>query len=112
MNKYIVPVIIWANYDIKETKIKKMSANYLSAYIMKQAGLEMSPYQKFLYKLYKKLPVLNAMGCIDKKGNYYESGLDTEYHDLVKEYQIMQYNNLIDTKHTVNSFFYLKKKKQ
>ena len=112
MNKYIVPVIIWANYDIKETKIKKMSANYLSAYIMKQAGLEMSPYQKFLYKLYKKLPVLNAMGCIDKKGNYYESGLDTQYHDLVKEYQIMQYNNLIDTKHTVNSFFYLKKKKQ
>ena len=91
MNKYRTPFIIWANYDIKEKTIDKMSANYLSAYVMNEAGLETSPYQKFLLKLRKKLPVLTAMGCFD----------------MVKEYQILQYNNLIDTKHTVNSFFYL-----
>lgn len=51
MNKYRTPFIIWANYDIKETTIDKMSANYLSAYVMKEAGLETSPYQKFLLKL-------------------------------------------------------------
>ena len=49
------------------------------------------------------------MGVIDKEGNYYESGLDTPYRDMVKEYQILQYNNLVDTKHTVESFFYLPK---
>ena len=107
MNKYRTPFIIWANYDIKETTIDKMSANYLSAYIMKEAGLETSPYQKFLLKLRKKLPVLTAMGCFDKNGKYYESALESPYSDMVKEYQILQYNNLIDTKHTVNSFFYL-----
>lgn len=64
MNKYRTPFIIWANYDIKETTIDKMSANYLSAYIMKEAGLETSPYQKFLLKLRKKLPVLTGNGML------------------------------------------------
>ena len=105
--RYEVPYVIWANYDIKEKTIDKMSANYLSAYVMNEAGLETSPYQKFLLKLRKKLPVLTAMGCFDKKGKYYESALESPYSDMVKEYQILQYNNLIDTKHTVNSFFYL-----
>ena len=40
MNKYRTPFIIWANYDIKEKTIDKMSANYLSAYVMNEAGLE------------------------------------------------------------------------
>ena len=107
MKKYQTPFIIWANYDIKETTIDKMSANYLGAYVMQEAGLEMSPYQKFLMKLYEKLPVLNAMGAIDAEGNYYESAKETPYEDMVKEYQILQYNNLIDLDNTVESFFYL-----
>lgn len=107
MKKYQVPFIIWANYNIKETTIDKMSANYLGAYVMKEAGLKLSPYQQFLMKLYKDLPVLNAMGAIDKDGNYYESASDSPYKEMVNEYQIMQYNNLIDTKHMVESFFYL-----
>ena len=107
--KYQTPFIIWANYDIREATIGKMSANYLSAYVMKEAGLKISPYQQFLLDLRKDLPVLTAMGCLDKKGKYYESALDTPYADMVKEYQIMQYNNLIDTKHTVHSFFYVDK---
>ena len=107
MKKYQTPFIIWANYDIKETTIDKMSANYLGAYVMQEAGLEMSPYQKFLMKLYEKLPVLNAMGAIDAEGNYYESAKETPYEDMVKEYQILQYNNLIDLDNKVESFFYL-----
>ncbi len=112
MNKYRTPFVIWANYDIDETKIDKMSANYLSAYVMKEAGLSLSSYQKFLLKLRTKLPVFTAMGCYDKEGNYYESVQDSPYSDLVKEYQILQYNNLIDTKNTVNSFFYLEDKEK
>ena len=110
MKKYETPFIIWANYDIEESSIDAMSANYLGAYVMQEAGLKMSPYQKFLMKLYDKLPVLSAMGAIDSDGTYYESGLDSPYKDLVEEYQIFQYNNLIDTKKTVDSFFYLKEK--
>ena len=99
--------LIWANYDIKEETIDKMSANYLTAYVMTEAGLETSDYQKFLMDLYQKLPVISLMGCYDKNGNYYESATDSPYKDMVSEYKILQYNNLIDIKHTVNSFFYL-----
>ena len=112
LKKYQVPFIVWANYDIKEKTIDKMSANYLGAWVMKEAGLSISPYQEFLLDVRKELPVLNAMGCIDKDGKYYEIALDTPYKELVSEYQIMQYNNLIDTKNTVNSFFYLKDQKK
>ena len=108
MRKYQVPFVIWANYNIKETQLDKISANYLSAYVMKEAGLEMTPYQKFLLRLYEKLPVLTAMGTIDKDGKVYENALDSPYKDMVKEYQIMQYNNLIDTDNMVKSFFFLK----
>ena len=106
--KYQTPFIIWTNYDIKDTRIKAMSANYLGAYVMKEAGLKITPYQQFILDLREKLPVICSMGCLDKDGNYYKSGLDSPYSDLVKEYQILQYNNLIDTRNTVDSFFYPK----
>ncbi len=107
LKKYITPFIIWANYPIKKGNVEKMSANYLGAYVMTQAGLKTSPYQKFLMDLYEDLPVINAMGAVDSEGNYYKDGLDSPYKDRVKQYQILQYNNLIDTRHTVESFFYL-----
>ncbi len=107
MKKYQTPFIVWANYDIKEGEIDKMSANYLSAYVMEEAGLKTSAYQKFLLELYDDLPVISAMGAYDKDGNFYESPLESPYEDKVKEYQILQYNNLIDTDNTVESFFYL-----
>ena len=108
MKKYQVPFIIWTNYKIKSTTIDKMSANYLGAYVMQEAGLKLSPYQQFLMKLYKDVPVLSAMGTIDKDGNFYSSYEDSPYKDMITEYQILQYNNLIDTKHIVESFFYVK----
>ena len=54
--------------------------------------------------------MINAMGAIDSGGNYYKDVLDTPCKDMVKQYQILQYNNLIDTKHMVESFFYLPEK--
>lgn len=110
LKKYITPFIIWTNYPIRAEQIDRMSANYLGAYVMTEAGLKTSPYQKFLMDLYEELPVINAMGAIDSQGNYYKDVLDTPCKDTVKQYQILQYNNLIDTKHTVRSFFYLPEK--
>lgn len=109
MKKYQTPFIIWANYDIKEGTIDKMSANYLSAYVMREAGLRTSDYQKYLLELYEKLPVITAVGCYDQDGNYYKSVDKTPYKEEIQQYQILQYNNLIDLKYTVESCFYLHK---
>ncbi|MDF2485373.1 MAG: Phosphoglycerol transferase, alkaline phosphatase superfamily, partial [Herbinix sp.] len=37
--RYMVPFILWANYDISEDDVDNISANYLSSYLLKTAGL-------------------------------------------------------------------------
>lgn len=50
MNKYRTPFIIWANYDIKETTIDKMSANYLSCLYNERSGLRDQPLSEVFIK--------------------------------------------------------------
>ena len=57
MTQYITPFSIWANYDIPDETIDKLSINYLSSLIMKTANYQMTPYQEFLYELKDKYPV-------------------------------------------------------
>lgn len=104
-NKYQVPFIIWANYDIEEATIPALSANYLAPYVLKTAGLEMTPYQRYLYDLSKKLPVINAVGYIGDDGQYYEYSDESEYKDYIENYEILQYNNVIDYENRYTSFF-------
>ena len=39
-NRHVTPFIIWANYDIEEKYIEKLSANYLAAYVVDVAGIK------------------------------------------------------------------------
>ena len=103
--KYQVPFLIWANYDIDEKEIDALSANYLASYVLETAGLEMTPYQRYLYDLSKKIPVLNAVGYIGDDGQYYEHGSESEYTDYIENYRILQYNNVIDYENRYTSFF-------
>ena len=96
--KYITPFLLWANYDIPEETIERMSANYLGMYVAKTANMELPPYESFLYQLYREYPVISEYGCYDRKGNYYgpDSGLDET--ERFKEYQYVQYYRLNDEK--------------
>ncbi|MBS7176386.1 MAG: LTA synthase family protein, partial [Clostridiales bacterium] len=47
--RYITPFVIWANYDIEEQYIEQISANYLSTLLLETAGLEMTPYNQYLW---------------------------------------------------------------
>lgn len=102
--KYQTPYIVWANYDIEEEE-RDMSANYLSSYLLKLAGLEMTGYNKFLLNLQEKVPVINAVGYIGDDGKHYSFDEESPYQDDILKYQILQYNNLIDTKHRYEKFF-------
>ena len=103
--KYQVPFLIWANYDIEEKEIDALSANYLSSYVLETADLDMTPYQRYLYDLSKKLPVINAVGYIGDDGVYYDHESESEYTDYIENYRILQYNNLIDYENRYTSFF-------
>jgi phosphoglycerol transferase MdoB-like AlkP superfamily enzyme len=91
--RYIVPFVLWANYDIEEAEIEAISTNYLSTLLLKTAGIELTTHQKFLYKLYEKYPVITANCYIDAEGNYHK--LDEIYdNEILNKYAILQYNLL------------------
>lgn len=68
--KYQVPFFIWANYEIEEEEIKKISLNYLGTLLFDRLGLPMTGMQKYLRDLYQEMPVINTVGVIDSQMNY------------------------------------------
>ncbi len=105
-NRYIVPFVLWANYDIPEQQIDKISLNYLSGILMQTAGLELTPYQKYLTKLREDYPVITANIYIDKDGNMNQI-TDDVIKDKLNDYSILQYNHLFDSSHRVEKLFSL-----
>lgn len=103
-NKYTVPYVIWANYDIEEEQVD-MSANYLSAYLMKVIGAEMSGYQNYLLHLFEQLPILTAKGYRGNDGVLRELDEASPYTDLIEEYKILQYNNIFDSDNRIEAFY-------
>ncbi|MCR5666066.1 MAG: LTA synthase family protein [Eubacterium sp.] len=105
--RYMTPFIIWANYDIEEATYEQMSSNYLSSLLLKTAGLPMTDFNKYLLELYEEIPVIDSVGYITKDGEYYTYNDETEYTDLLNDYEKIQYNALFDDEGRVKSVFYL-----
>ena len=93
---YQTPFLIWANYDIKEQSIDKMSANYLSTLLLQTAGIDLPDYNQKLSVLYQSYPVINSMAVISSDGTVYPSISSAPENDDFDAYSILQYNNLFD----------------
>lgn len=105
--RHITPFYIWANYDIEEKTIDKLSANYLSSYLLDIAGVKTTKYNKYLLKLSETLPVIDTVGYIDANNQYYKWSDKSEYTQMLNEYEKIQYNNMFDAKNKDNSIFFL-----
>lgn len=104
--QYITPFIIWANYDINEEYIDKISANYLSTLLLNKVSAPLTGYNKFLQEAYKEFPVINKNGYIDANGKHYP--IDTMGDNkLINDYKLLQYNNVFHNKYENKSFFTL-----
>ena len=106
--RHMTPFYIWANYDIEEQEIERLSANYLSSLVLKTAGAELTDYNKYLLELSKTLPVIDTVGYIDSKGNNYSWNTTSEYTDILKKYEYIQHNNVFDKSDKKEDLFYLK----
>ena len=67
--RYIVPYVIWANYDIEEESGADTDISFLAAQMLEKADLPMTAYQNFLLELEK----------------------NPESEELLEKYQILQY---------------------
>ena len=92
--RYKVPVIMWANYDIPEDNKLVTSANYMGGMVTKLAGCKTSPYQNFLEKLRAKVPVICSQGFMDKDSKYHDLDELNDYSKEIEDYKILNYYNL------------------
>lgn len=106
-NRHCTPFYIWANFDIEEKTIDKMSSNYLSSLVLQTAGIKLTEYNKYLLNLYETLPVIDTVGYIDNEGNYYKWSDSSPYTNLLHDYERVQYNNIFDQKNVNSEIFYL-----
>lgn len=105
---YQTPFLIWTNYEQPAEDLGRLGAVYLSSEVLKRAGLEMTPYNRFLLQMEEVLPVVHPIGCYDKEGTYYswseaESGL-CPYQEYVRDYEGLVYNHTMDQKRNVGMF--------
>ncbi|MBE6650072.1 MAG: hypothetical protein E7613_02045 [Ruminococcaceae bacterium] len=98
IKRYMVPYMIWTNYDTPEEKGELTSLNFLSTEMMKRAGIGLTPYYSYLDSLREKMPVISFFA--------YHSALDGklkrpgeatgEELRLLNEYRTVQYKNVFN----------------
>lgn len=88
-NRYLVPYLVWANYDIGSATEQDTSLNYLSAQVLKAAGVPTDAYQNFLLELKQSYPLISAAGRTD--------AADAD-EEILNTYKKLQYYNLFENK--------------
>lgn len=100
--RYIVPYIMWANYDIEESTGEETSANYLGLRLLEAAGIPFTDFQTYLKELEKTVPILSASTVkVDPKNQ--EDAEKTK--ELLDAYYTLQYNTMFDGKNRLEGFF-------
>lgn len=92
--RYITPFIIWANYDIEESRNAVISNNYIENLLLKQAGIDLPVYNQFIEKVSGTVPAMNVNGYMDDSGvwhNYNNKEQPDDVTDLLSKYELLQY---------------------
>lgn len=97
--RYATPFVLWANYDIEEGDNVVIGNNLVENLLLKEAGIELPLYNKYVEKVSKTIPAMNVNGFIDKDGHWhkYNSDETEEQASLIDNYKILQYGYYSDT---------------
>ena len=71
--KYQVPYVVWANYDLDGPEVPRISPGFLHSLFLDYADIQMSDYDRQIYECMQKYPAINALGCYDAEGKYYST---------------------------------------
>ena len=106
-NYYKVPFFVWTNYDTQEETVDITSLNFLSSYTLERAGIELTPYERFLKDFREVIPAINSVAYYSKEIGGYRFIKDAtgEEAEWIQKYKILQYNSMFDTDHRSEVFF-------
>ena len=97
--KFIVPYMIWTNYELVLEDGVDMSANYLGAYVLDQLGMPQPPYYTFLNDLRERYPILTLHEIA--AANH----VSTDGESMLDAYESISYNLLFDKTHLWDSIY-------
>lgn len=110
--QHTVPFFIWANYDIPSEFVECTSVNYLSLYLLENAGFELPAYHRAMKDIQEVIPAINAFGYYSLEKHAFVPFEDASGQEaqMLEMYENLQYNNLMDTQNRNEAFFsqYLK----
>ncbi len=105
--KYQTMFLLWANYDIEEAQIDRLSANYLSTLLLETAGVPLNGYYSFLDELAGDVPVVNSLGYMTPDGACYGAAeeLGADLAERLSDYELLEYENLFGKTEGLDSFY-------
>lgn len=93
LDRYKVPVVIHANFDIEESNTLDTSLNYLAGTILNLCDIPLNNYQSYLQTLQETYPILSGMGAVETDGTYHPVDTLDEY-PAIQTYEKLQYYQL------------------
>ncbi len=88
--RYVVPYVIWANFDISEETNADTDISYLGAKVLEVAGISTNGYQNFLLEMEEEIAKAKESGDAAAI-----SEVEAKYKEI---YQILQYYLMFDYK--------------
>ena len=90
---FIVPYIMWANYDMEWEEHEQISANYLSAVLKRSCGFPLNEFDNVRLAAMEEYPVLTERIAVNKNGEFVFS--DEIYNSqVIRDYELFQYDKL------------------
>ncbi|MBQ9361227.1 MAG: LTA synthase family protein [Lachnospiraceae bacterium] len=93
--RYIVPYVIWTNFDIDGAQNEETSANFLGNKVLDIAGAGLYPYRSFLDEVKGSYPVFSAIRAADDDGREL-TDREASDDELIQSYSRLQYYELFD----------------
>lgn len=104
---YTVPFFIWTNYESDEKRAEITSLNFLASMALERAGLALPSYNRFLLDMMEVVPAINARGYYSRSAGRFLHLEDAagEEAEWIRNYEILQYNNMFDKRGKSELFF-------
>ena len=92
--QYLVPYVIWANYELSDKDYGLTSVNYLRSILLYEAGVYGSNYDRFVYDVQNEYPSIYFGGYLHDDQFHSLAGIDNEA--LLSDYQKAAYYTLFE----------------
>lgn len=99
------PFVMWANFDLETEDVGFTSLPYLAPLLLKNAGLNLSPFYNHMMNMYEKYPVVTANNYYADDNNIMYSYSWPDCAPEINTYFDMVYNNVSPKANRIDELF-------